>query len=710
MVVEAQAQPEQFLPLPPTTQCSVLMSLSSQPAPLAQRRVSTRRGSATAFDPFNLHAEFNHNSNRVSSSILTIVRVASPQTPPVILQEPPNAPVLSQRRFSRRPGPGPAASSISPPQPPAESTNSPQSTRLSFAFSSFSGSGPTSGKSPTGSARDRAPSPSTSPRIRPSSPRQSTSNPFQTKPRLTPEQLVDLAHQSTSPRSLAQAASTPLSGPTSPAVLSSSPVLGPHSPGPGHAQAVAPANFTPLPEDIYLPFIDRASEVASLISTPPDAKLFSLLAQTFGQKKDADPTSPLEQPSDLPNDPAEWTYRHLVFHLTKVDRDVAPDTIWAYAARKCIISHSELIWERVKGALGIPPELDIDWDFSINRDNDGGSGSDRDSVRTEDISDDEGRAARGHWADWDAIIDSPVFDRRGKRLSMDSAGQDGIVIGAFSPPSSSRFETEPENQVVIEPLIAPSPSFSTAPPPLSLPSSLSAGPSDGLGDIAEGAEEEEAEAEAEKQSATATPATEHQHLSPSLIQGLKISTAPLPVTHYDSPLVLSPISPSASVPGSIAIPGFPVTSGNKTSSSSFVGSRPHSRSSSFSSIGPFRKTDSGSNIAALLSNMRAANPQSGSDAGDTSSVLSELHLGGDGMNGDFRVAGNPLFPSNFARLAGSPTLNRGLGHTRSRTHSHGANSLRESALKRQSWGTGSGIITPISATVGGGSASGSGSE
>jgi len=290
--------------------------------------------------------------------------------------------------------------------------------------------------------------------------------------------------------------------------------------------------------------------------------------------------------------------------------------------------------------LGIPPELDINWDFSSShRDNPGGpgSGSDKDSIRTEDISDDEGRAARGHWADWDAIMDSPVFDKRENRFSMDSNG-----IGAFSP--SLSLDMVHENQVTIEPLLAPP-----------LPSS---GPSDGLGDIAEGAEEEEQEQEQEPQG-TASPekssviaALESDHPSPSQIHGLKISTIPLPIMHYGTPPVLSPTLLPASVPGTTATPGVVNTGGN-SASLPYIGSGPRSRSSSLSSIGPFKRADSGSNITATL---RAANPQAGSDTGDTSSIMSESHLGGDTFVGDYRTAGNPLFPSNFTRLASSPTL------------------------------------------------------
>ena len=527
-----------------------------------QRRVSTRRGSASATDPFNLHAELNLNSPRISSSTLTIVRAHSP--------------VPSQRKFSRH-----------LPEPV-----SPQ--RLSFGLSSFS-TGP----------RDRAQSPSSSSRLR-----QTTPALLQTKPRLTPDQLVDLARQSTS-----------YSGPDSPVLT----------------------HFTPLPENILLPFVDRASEVSSLISSPPDAKLFTLLAQTFAQNRDPNPASPLDRPSDLPQDPTDWTYRHLLFHLTKIDRDVVPDTIWAYAIRKCIISHSELIWERVKGSLGIPPELDIDWDFSSSSshpDNDHVSASDRDSIRTEDISDDEGRAARGHWADWDAVMDSPVFDKRESRFSMDS---EGISISPFSP--FIPFEAVQENQVTIEPLLAPP--FSTT----SL-SSLSNGPSDGLGDIAEGAEEEEQEQEEQPEGTASASVTANTH-SPSKIHGLKISTIPLPIMHYGSPPVLSPILPSTSIPRSIATPN---TGGGNGASLSYVGSRPHSRSNSFSSIGPFKRVDSTNNMAALLGTLRAAHPQAVSDAGDSSSIVSESQSAGDVLLGDGRSSGNPLFPSNFTRLASSPTL------------------------------------------------------
>jgi hypothetical protein len=44
--------------------------------------------------------------------------------------------------------------------------------------------------------------------------------------------------------------------------------------------------------------------------------------------------------------------------MKEVDRDTAPDEIWVGLIRRCVLHHSELIWERIKGALGAPPELD----------------------------------------------------------------------------------------------------------------------------------------------------------------------------------------------------------------------------------------------------------------------------------------------------------------------------------------------------------------
>ncbi|TFY52469.1 hypothetical protein EVG20_g10537, partial [Dentipellis fragilis] len=159
------------------------------------------------------------------------------------------------------------------------------------------------------------------------------------RPRLSPDQLVNLARQSTNP----QATSSPAHSPYSPGIAPP-PVLA----------GTSPASFTPLPDEIYLPFIDRPSEVKTLFTGPPSGRLFTLLAQTMtgGDK--------VEEDALFNSDPVHWSYPQLFYWLTQVDRDVAPDRVWVAHARCCVMSHSELIWERIKGALGVPPELDSD--------------------------------------------------------------------------------------------------------------------------------------------------------------------------------------------------------------------------------------------------------------------------------------------------------------------------------------------------------------
>lgn len=205
--------------------------------------------------------------------------------------------------------------------------------RMSFAFTSFA---------PSGTNTGRASPPS--PRLRPStpgSPRQSFSSLPTIQPRLSPEQLVELAKQSVNPRPAANGA---------------------HS-------DIHPVSFTSLPDSIYLPFIERPAEVTQLITQPPTNKLFALLAQTFPSPSSPSPsTSPSEYtsstvpPPPLDSDSKHWTFQQLVSWLRNVDRDVADDIIWIRKARACILEHSELIWERIRGALGVPPELNVDDD------------------------------------------------------------------------------------------------------------------------------------------------------------------------------------------------------------------------------------------------------------------------------------------------------------------------------------------------------------
>ncbi len=120
-------------------------------------------------------------------------------------------------------------------------------------------------------------------------------------------------------------------------------------------------SFTPLPDDVYLPFIDRPGEVASLITSHPSARLFALLAQTFPPEARVPASAnPSAGTPSVDSDPKDWTYAELENWLKKVPREEVNDATWVRKARQCILPGSELIWERIKGALGIPPELDTD--------------------------------------------------------------------------------------------------------------------------------------------------------------------------------------------------------------------------------------------------------------------------------------------------------------------------------------------------------------
>ncbi len=277
------------------------------------RRLSARRGSIAAADPWGEHSDVNMNPSRSLTSRLTIVRVPQPE-----MEEPP--------KRHRRHGSNASLNSN------ASSKSDAPGGRLSFAFTSFSPPGGQSGGS------GRPSSPSGSPRFRPTSPNNSRfPSALPNHSKLNPEQLVNVARSSVNPRS-------PLPSPG-----------GPLTPAHIHTN---PVSFTPLPDSVYLPFINRPEEVAALIDAQPNLRLFALLQQTFPLDARASMTSQYEPPKAA-LDPKEWTYADLEYWLKRVDRDAAEDAEWVRKSRRCVISHSELIWERVKGALGVPPELDV---------------------------------------------------------------------------------------------------------------------------------------------------------------------------------------------------------------------------------------------------------------------------------------------------------------------------------------------------------------
>ncbi|KAF9820874.1 hypothetical protein IEO21_01101 [Rhodonia placenta] len=297
-----------------TTLVDPVVSPSSSPSlsPTRSRRLSSRRGSVSASDPWGVHSPLNNNPLRSTSSRLTIVRVPPP---------------TEGEQYPRRHGRHGSNASLSS----NSSAGKPEGSRMSFAFSSF-GTSPGSG-GPHGS------SPTWSPRIRPQSPTLSRRYSGSIN-KLPPEQLLDVARQACNPR--------PTNGSNG-----GSPTLPAEKPG--------SVSFTPLPDAILLPFVERPFEVGQLMSTPPSAKLFSLLAQMFPESTRAF-TGKESADALLSSDPKTWTYAELAFWLKSVDRDVADDAPWVHKARTCIMAKSELIWERIKGALGVPAELDGDDD------------------------------------------------------------------------------------------------------------------------------------------------------------------------------------------------------------------------------------------------------------------------------------------------------------------------------------------------------------
>ncbi|KAJ7708884.1 hypothetical protein B0H17DRAFT_1191381 [Mycena rosella] len=544
------------------------------------RRLSARRGSTTAPDPYAKNAHLN----RESSSILTIT--------------PPSPRARGHRRIGSNPTtPLPSPGSPDPPPPG----------RLSFAFSSF------------GAPHQQPSQGGGSPRLRPASPLRAPSASSFSKLRLSPEQLLEVAKQATNPRYVPPSPSV-----TGTSASQHSPVIHPRSSSPQGPQSttVTPATFTPLPPDVYLPFLDRPAEVSALLSSPPSAKLFALLAQTF--TKNAAP----RENDELPVNTAHWTFADLSHWLTETTRDEASDAFWVQTARRCILLHSELIWERLKGALGVPPELDVEYtEAEYNDVFEDDSGSEVGPLE------DAGRTAGGIWDDWDAVLDSPVFSNRRSAGSSPSASRHATavppVLSATSTSSSTptimtQLPTPSDNDtyftfsplgdvpvnasgVFIEPVLA---SAETHPPPLSLPASL-AGDATSLGDIGEEDEEDEGAAAA---AAKEAEEAEEAEVEPPQLHGLRISTPAAPV----SPALIRS-----------AATGAPL------------------RSPSFSAREP--------------AFVRSASSGSLHRSGSFGSTHSVHSLSSSASEGPYdpvadRAPGNPLFPSNFARLALGPTL------------------------------------------------------
>ena len=525
------------------------------------RRLSSRRGSICAHDPFGAHADINFNPNRSSSSSLTIVRVNSPPVslPPISLRDPPH-------RWHRRHGSTGSVGSSSSQKPDAPG-------RVSFASSSFSGNHSVGPATSTHSERSQSPNSS---RSRPSSPSQSRHSQSFSQPRLSPDQLVDLARRSVnSPHTTSYQTPAPQ--------VSSSCAF----------QETAPASFTAMADDMWLPFIDRPAEVLALISCPPSAKLFTLLAQTF-PLSDGNPSPKLSAIAtphkectldDFPADPTTWTFEQLYLWLTMVPRSVANDAAWVYSTRSCILAHSELIWERIKGALGVPPELDVD------------STSD---VETE-YSDDH--IGIGDWGS-SGVMGSPEIDDEPEQ-------EDPLSLSIENIMSSSEHDRQ-----VISTSLGHSPLIAES----------------GLQDISEDMEETEGDdkektlMQEDYTNVKPVDASLQRSSSTNSIQGLKISTTPIPSSPMITAVASSPISYESRAKSGASSPPHQEPPPNRfftiTSSPTNTGLSRAKRSGSFGSMHSFHSNGS----------------------------ITPYDPVGD------RVPGNPLFPSNFARLAVGPTL------------------------------------------------------
>src|SRR6267142_965274 len=537
----------------PTTSPPLSPPLSGPSSPILSRRTQHRRGSTSAADPWGNHLDLNMHPGRTTSCKLTIVRV-NPTPSTIQLDEQPPSP---QHRRHLSLGSHTQSSLRRPAGHGLTGKN--ENTRMSFASSSFA---PPGSSSPSGS--------------RPASPthghglHRHASVP---KPRLSADQLVSLAQQSCNPQSAPNSPRTPGGGSLT------------ATRGPDHA------SFTAIPDDVFLPFVDRAEEVKALFTSPqPGARLFALLAQTFPPH--SAPESPVTAETVFETDPRKWSSAQLEHWVKQVDRDVAPDEVWVGLIRRCVLYHSELIWERIKGALGVPPELDPDGfeedPFTVDRP------LIFNTLKSELWSD----LAAPHNESPPPNLDTepqPTPDHVSETHSSASAGESPVV---------STLSIEP----VLMTTMTASPVTEHDHPP-TRPGGHR------MHDIFEDVQEEPNENEDE---ALAVPPPS----SPprEIIQGLRISTGPAPPGLF--------ATGSSQIPTSTQLRAFSMSSAPQQQQSTRVPGEHPSPSMTSGSTGTSRRWSYAASNAS-------------SEAYD---AVGE------------RGPGNPLFPTNFARLALGPTL------------------------------------------------------
>ncbi|KAI5118680.1 hypothetical protein M0805_003617 [Coniferiporia weirii] len=287
-----------------------------------KRQLSARRGSVSAPDP---HATRTTPPPRSALSRLTVVRV--PPSNEVCGEQTVNGRKHQSRQATGRSSPGPgspsrmtfAPVSFSHPSPTLPARGLPSSrpsspSRMSFASASFANPG-----------RPQSPTPGDHHK-RNSSVASTASSTSSYQQRLSPGQIYDLAK------------------------VSSSPVMM----GANHA---SPVSFTQLSGDVYLPFVDRPSEVLALISNGGNAKLMALFSQALARAAENHPRSS----ADLASCPESWSFADLKHWLSQVTRGEVNDLLWVRSLQSAILPRGEVLWERMKGMLGVPPELDANY-------------------------------------------------------------------------------------------------------------------------------------------------------------------------------------------------------------------------------------------------------------------------------------------------------------------------------------------------------------
>lgn len=111
--------------------------------------------------------------------------------------------------------------------------------------------------------------------------------------------------------------------------------------------------------------------------------------------------------------------------MFKVDRHEANDTLWVAMARKCISRRSEPLWEKLKNALGVPPELDDDEE------------EDLDAIGGEEMKPDLTAMGKGRTVDLGSAIDDGTDEEsEDEEVEPISAlGMTGLLMEGIYPSS-----------------------------------------------------------------------------------------------------------------------------------------------------------------------------------------------------------------------------------------------------------------------------------